>query len=75
MMFSLSQTILLWKLNPHHWLHSYLTVCAENGGQPPVDLSHFIPWDMSEARKQQLAKPVPITVADPPLSNRFSPPP
>jgi transposase len=59
MMFSVFQTILLWKLNPYHWLHSYLTACAENGGQPPADLSPFIPWKMSEERKQQLAKPMP----------------
>ena len=66
MMFSLFQTNLLWKLNPHHWLTSYLTACAENGGQPPADLSPFIPWRMSEQRKQQLAKPMPMTATDPP---------
>ena len=59
MMFSLLQTLLLWQLNPHHWLYSYLTACAENGGQPPADISSFIPWMMSEQRKQQLAKPMP----------------
>lgn len=59
MMFSLFQTILLWKLNPHHWLHSYLTACAENKGHPPADISPFIPWQMSEERKQQLVKPMP----------------
>jgi transposase len=58
MMFSLFQTILLWQLNPHHWLYSYLTTCADHGGQAPVDLSPFIPWQMSEQRKQQLAKPM-----------------
>jgi transposase len=63
MMFSLFQTVLLWKLNPHHWLHRYLTACADNGGRPPADLSPFIPWKMGEQRKQQLAKPIPMTVA------------
>ena len=58
MMFSLFQTVLLWQLNPHHWLYSYLTACADNGGQAPSDLSPFIPWEMSEQRKQQLAKPM-----------------
>ena len=66
MLFSLFQTVLLWKLNPHHWLYSYLTACAENGGQPPADLSPFIPWMMSEERQQQLAKPMPMTATDPP---------
>ena len=66
MLFSLFQTVLLWKLNPHHWLYSYLTACVENGGQPPADLSPFIPWMMSEERQQQLAKPMPMTATDPP---------
>ena len=64
MMFSLFQTLLLWKLNPHHWLYSYLSACAENDRQPPADLSAFIPWQMSEQRKQQLAKPVSMTVTE-----------
>jgi transposase len=77
MMFSLFQTVLLWKLNPHHWLYSYLTACAENGGQPPADLSAFIPWMMSEQRQQQLAKPMPMTGADPPAPehSRLAQPP
>jgi len=54
MMFSLFQTILLWELNPHHWLHDYLDACANNGGQPPSDIRPFIPWMMSEQRKQQV---------------------
>jgi transposase len=64
MMFSLFQTILLWKLNPHHWLTYYLTSCAENGGHPPEDISPFIPWLMSEEQKQTLAKPISITGTD-----------
>ncbi len=63
MMFSLFQTLLLWKLNPHHWLYDYLNACAENGGHPPADLSAFIPWQMHEARKQQLAQPMPMITA------------
>ena len=74
MMFSLFQTVLLWKLNPHHWLYSYLTACAENGGRPPADLSPFLPWEMSEERKQQLAKPMQMTAAGSPVSEQPSPP-
>lgn len=74
MMFSLFQTILLWQLNPHHWLYSYLMACAENGGQPPTDLTAFIPWQMSEERKQQLAKPMPTTAADPSVAEQPSTP-
>ena len=57
MMFSIFQTIMLSGLNCRHWLRSYLTACAENQGQPPKDLSPFLPWDMDEKRKQQLSKP------------------
>ena len=59
MMFSLFQTVLLWQLNPHHWLHRYLTACADHGGQAPADLSPFLPWEMNEERKQQMAQPLP----------------
>ncbi len=63
MMFSLFQTLLLWDLNPHHWLQSYLDACAENAGQPPSDIRPFIPWMMSEPRKQQLTQPWLASVA------------
>ncbi len=72
MMFSLFQTIVLWQLNPHHWLYSYLSACAEHGGQAPADLAPFLPWQMSEERKQQLAKPMPMT--GPPVAAQPHPP-
>jgi len=59
MMFSVLQTLLLWKLNPHHWLSHYLSACAENGGQAPADLTPFIPWKMDDQRKQALTQPLP----------------
>jgi len=58
MQFSIFQTMLLWGLNPRTWLRLYLEACAKNLGQPPDDLSEFLPWKMSEARKIQLAKPL-----------------
>jgi len=58
-MFSLFQTIELWRLNPRHWLQEYLTVCARQGGTAPADLTPFLPWRMSEERRRQLAKPPP----------------
>jgi transposase len=57
MMFSIFQTMLLWNFNPRTWLHLYLEACAQNGGKPPEDLSDFLPWTMSETRRQQLSKP------------------
>jgi transposase len=74
MMFSLFQTILLWGLNPHHWLHDYLDACANNGGQSPSDISPFIPWMMSDQRKQQLSKPLAEPTATPPESEQPQPP-
>lgn len=58
-MFSLLQTMVLWHINPAHWLREYLTACANNGAKAPDDLSSFLPWSMSSDRKQQLAQPPP----------------
>jgi transposase len=55
MMFSIFQTLLLWKLNPRRWLHAYLEACAQNGSRPPTDLSTFLPWEMSEPRRRQMS--------------------
>jgi transposase len=60
MMFSVIQTVLLWGLNPHHWLSAFLQACAENGGQSPTDLSLFLPWQMTPERREELARPVPV---------------
>jgi hypothetical protein len=58
MLFSILQTVILWKLNPRHWLYAYLTACAENGGVAPTDLTPFLPWTMDEARRQKLRQPL-----------------
>jgi transposase len=60
MMFSLFQTLGLWKINQRHWLHEYLNACALLGGNAPADLTPFLPWRMSEERRAQLTKPIPI---------------
>lgn len=65
MMFSVFQTLLLWQINPHHWLFCYLTACAENGGKVPTDLRKFVPWQMSENRRLVLAQPLPMMVSMP----------
>ncbi len=56
MMFSIFQTLVVCGLNCHHWLRLYLTAYAENNGNPPEDLSPFLPWKMDKERRQQLAK-------------------
>ena len=59
MMYTQLLTIKHWELNPHHWLQEYLTACALEGGAAPADLTPFLPWAMSEERRQLLAKPPP----------------
>src|SRR6266849_3413231 len=59
MMFSVLQTVLLWGLNPHHWLTAFLPAFADHGGKSPTDLSAFLPWQMTPARRAELARPVP----------------
>src|SRR2546426_8386457 len=59
--FSVLQTVVLWHLNPHHWLTAFLQACADHGGQSPTDLSAFLPWQMTPERKAELARPVPVT--------------
>jgi transposase len=59
--FSVLQTVLLWGLNPHHWLSAFLQACADNGGTCPPDLSAFLPWQMTLERRAELARPVPMT--------------
>ncbi len=58
-MFSIFQSMGLWKINCKHWVRSYLTACARNNGKAPEDLSPFLPWAMYEDRRQRLLKPVP----------------
>jgi transposase len=62
MMFSVLQTVLLWELNPHHWLSAFLQACADYGGKSPIDLSPFLPWAMTPERRAELARPVPMTL-------------
>ena len=61
-MCSVLQTVLLWGLNPHHWLTAFLQACAEHGGKSPTDLSAFLPWQMAPERREELTQPVPVTL-------------
>lgn len=70
MLFSVIQTVLLWGLNPHHWLSAFLQACAEHGGQSPTDLSAFLPWQMTPERRAELARPVLVTLPPVPLQAR-----
>lgn len=61
MLFSVLQTIILWGLNPRHWLQDYLTACAQNGGRSPAQLTPHLPWSMDEQRREMLKRPLPST--------------
>ena len=58
-LFSILQTLVLWNINPRHWLRAYFKACAKNKGKAPDDISPFIPWEMDEARKDRLSRPEP----------------
>ena len=58
-LFSTLKTLELWGINSRHWLSVYLTACAENGGKAPPDMTAYIPWEMSEARRSELTRPQP----------------
>jgi transposase len=55
MMFSLLQTLSLWKIQPRLWLTAYLQACARAGGQAPPDLESFLPWNLPADRRQEWA--------------------
>lgn len=59
MMFTIFQTILRWKINPRTYLTRYLEACAQNNGKAPENVEAFLPWKMSEARLEELRKPLP----------------
>jgi transposase len=60
MMLSILQTVLLWGLNPRHWLSAFFDACVAHGGKTPPDLSAFLFWQMTTERKHQLAQPLPV---------------
>jgi transposase len=58
MLFAILQTLVLWGINPRHWLRSYLNACAENAAQAPRDIEPFLPWSMKEERRSTLSRPI-----------------
>ncbi len=57
MLFSLFQTIRLWKLDAGKWLTAYLTACAKAQGKPPPDVETYLPWNMPKERRDELSQP------------------
>ena len=57
MLFSLFQTIQLWKMDGRRWLTAYLTACAKTRGLPPPDPQNYLPWNMAADQRQDLSLP------------------
>ena len=74
-LFSILQTLVLWGINPRHWLSAYLNACAHNGGKAPQVIDSFVPWNMDEARRAKLSAPLPsASLPNTPPSGATSPP-
>ena len=54
-MFSILATLKHWNVNPRRWLTWYLESCAAAGSKPPADIESFLPWNLSDERRSQLA--------------------
>jgi transposase len=61
MLFSILQTLVLWGINPRHWLPCYLNACADNGGKAPDHHQSFIPWQMDASRREEMSRPSPFS--------------
>jgi transposase len=55
MLFSLFQTMQLWKMDVGCWLREYLSACAKAKGQPPPDPERYLPWNMSANERRRLS--------------------
>ena len=56
-MYSVVSTLSMHGIDVLRWLEAWLAACAENGRKPPDDLSPWLPWSMSEARKREFMAP------------------
>jgi transposase len=54
-MFSIVATLKRWDLNPRRWLTWYFESCAAAGGKPPAAIESFLPCNLPEQRRQELA--------------------
>jgi transposase len=54
MLFSLFATLTMAKINSRKWLTWFLESCAQNGGQSPEDITPFLPWKMSQDKRQAM---------------------
>ncbi len=55
--FSIFQSLLKCDIDPKKWLTAYFEACARAGGKPPEDIDAFLPWNMTEERKDEWRYP------------------
>ncbi len=51
-MFSIFETLEVWKINRIEWLSDYFRACALAGGKPPQDIAAYLPWNIKEREAQ-----------------------
>jgi transposase len=56
-LFTIFQTWLVNGLNPQALLLDYFNECSKTPGRPPPDVKEFLPWLMTEERKQKFKLP------------------
>ena len=57
LLFGVLATMRLAGLNLYAFVLDWLGACARHGGQAPQDLAPWLPWRMSESRRQELSQP------------------
>lgn len=60
MLFSIFATLPKWNINPRTWLRWYLDACAATGGQAPLDIQPYLPWNLSAAQRESMSAPIPL---------------
>ncbi len=55
MLFSLFATLNKANINSRTWLTWFLQSCAQNGGQSPADIGPFLPWNIPEEKRREMA--------------------
>ena len=51
-MFSIFETLQLWKINQLEWLSDYFRACALAGGKAPADVTAHLPWNIKEREEK-----------------------
>ena len=56
LLFGVLTTVRLAGLNPYTWMLDWLAACARHGNKAPQQLDPWLPWRLSEQRREQLSK-------------------